>query len=123
MGVKVREKDKGSGVFWVFINHKGRRSSKRVGDKNAAKEVAKKIQAALVLGKPIDTEERKIVPTLRDYFTLFKESYLAGAAVRFNTQRIYKNNFEIFIRLIMERIQAVFQKFLPIPIYNNAAHH
>ena len=26
MGVKVKEKVAGSGVFWVFINHKGKRS-------------------------------------------------------------------------------------------------
>ena len=31
MGVKVREKPKGSGVYWVFINHGGTRESKKVG--------------------------------------------------------------------------------------------
>ena len=30
MGVKVREKVEGSGVWWVFINHNGRRKSKKV---------------------------------------------------------------------------------------------
>ena len=36
MGVKVREKERDSGIWWVFINHKGRRSSRQVGTKKAA---------------------------------------------------------------------------------------
>jgi len=28
MGVKVREKPKGSGVWWIFIEHQGRRKAK-----------------------------------------------------------------------------------------------
>ena len=40
MGVKVREKVKGSGVYWVFVNHQGGRKAKQVGDKKAANAVA-----------------------------------------------------------------------------------
>jgi integrase len=29
MGVKVREKPPGSGNYWIFINHQGRRKSKK----------------------------------------------------------------------------------------------
>ena len=29
MGVKVREKVQGSGIWWVFINHQGDRESKQ----------------------------------------------------------------------------------------------
>ncbi len=47
MGVIVREKVKGSGVWWIFINHQGRRKAKQVGSKKAAKEVAAKIEAKL----------------------------------------------------------------------------
>jgi integrase len=47
MGVRVRQKN---GVWWVFIHHDGRRTSKKVGDKKAAEVVAAKIQAKLVLG-------------------------------------------------------------------------
>jgi len=51
MGVKVREKKKGSGIWWVFIDHQGRRRSKKIGrDKKAAKSIAIKIEAKLVLG-------------------------------------------------------------------------
>lgn len=51
MGVKIREKPKGSGEWWIFINHHGNRKSKRVGDKKTAREVAKKIEAKLILGE------------------------------------------------------------------------
>jgi len=39
MGVKIREKEKGSGTWWVFINHKGKRSSRQVGTEKAAEKV------------------------------------------------------------------------------------
>jgi len=51
MGVKIREKPTGSGIYWIFINHHGKRKSKRVGDKETAEEVAKKIKARLLLGE------------------------------------------------------------------------
>ena len=51
MGVKVREKPKGSGVWWIFIDHRGRRKAKKIGrDKKVALGVAKKIEAKLTLG-------------------------------------------------------------------------
>ncbi|UCG14549.1 MAG: site-specific integrase [Deltaproteobacteria bacterium] len=52
MGVKVRERPKGSGVWWIFIDHQGKRKAKKVGkDRRLANEVAKKIEAKLVLGE------------------------------------------------------------------------
>jgi integrase len=52
MSVRVREKPKGSGKWWIFINHQGKRKSKKVGkDKKLANEVAEKIKAKLVLNE------------------------------------------------------------------------
>ena len=52
MGVRVREKPKDSGVYWIFINHQGIRRSKRIGtDKKEAEIVAEKVKAKLVLGE------------------------------------------------------------------------
>jgi len=31
MGVKVREKLKNSGIWWIFIDHQGRRKAKKIG--------------------------------------------------------------------------------------------
>ncbi len=51
MGVKVRERPKGSGIWSVFIDHQGKRKANKVGrDRKIAEEVAKKIEARLVLG-------------------------------------------------------------------------
>jgi integrase len=51
MAVKVRERPKGSGDWWIFIDHLGKRKSKKIGrDKRVANQVAKKIEAKLVLG-------------------------------------------------------------------------
>jgi len=69
MGVRVREKVKGSGEWWIFIDHKGKRKAKKVGrDKRLAKEAAKKIEAKLTLGDCglLINEENK-VPTFGDY--------------------------------------------------------
>jgi len=61
MGVKVREKPKGSGIWWVFINHKTKRGSKKVGrDKKIALAMAKKIEAGLILGEiPLNKDKKE----------------------------------------------------------------
>ena len=51
MGVKIREKRPGSGEFWVFVSYQGKRTSRKVGDRGAAEQVARQIQARLTLGK------------------------------------------------------------------------
>jgi len=69
MGVTVRQKIKGRGnPWWVFINHNGKRTSRRVGDKPAAQAVASKIRAQLELGEfGLDVEEKEPDPTFKDY--------------------------------------------------------
>ena len=69
MGVKVRERPKDSGIWWVFIDHQGKRKAKKVGkDKRLANEIAKKLEAKLVLGDVgFVSNEKQCVPTLREY--------------------------------------------------------
>ena len=43
VGVKVKEKVKGSGEWWIFINHRGKRKAKKIGNEKTAFEVARKI--------------------------------------------------------------------------------
>ena len=97
MAVKVREKVKGSGVWWLFIDHQGKRKSKKVGrDKQTATKAAKLIEAQLVLGKPVFEKEeatpsfdhyadiwiKTVVPTTckpstaRDYISILKNHLL-----------------------------------------------
>ena len=93
MGVKVRERIEGSGVWWVFINHRGKRKAKKVGSQESADEVKQQVEARLVLGKEFLPEEKPVCPTLGDYFKRFEKTYLAGAIVRQSTQRGYRGTF------------------------------
>jgi len=75
MGVKVREKPKGSGIYWIFIHHKGKRKSKKVGDKDLANKVAKMIEAKLTL-KEYDLDEKDQAPALKEYAEIWLEDYI-----------------------------------------------
>jgi integrase len=61
---------KGSGIWWVFTKHNGRRNSKRVGTEKAARKVAEMIEARLKLGQSALPEEKRNreVPTLEQYY-------------------------------------------------------
>ena len=66
MEVSVREKKPGE--FWIFINHKGKRKSKKIGDKKTAIEVARKIEAKLVFGDVgVLNKSGSNIPTLKEY--------------------------------------------------------
>ena len=70
MGVKVREKRKGSGVWYLFIDHKGMRKAKRIGDKKKALEAAKQLSARLTLGDDSQLKKKRtflMSYPLRDY--------------------------------------------------------
>ena len=68
MGVRVKEKVKGSGEWWIFINHRGKRKAKKIGNEKTALEVARKIEARLTLGEMglLDKEKEKS-PALKEY--------------------------------------------------------
>jgi integrase len=70
MAAKVRCID---GVWWVVVHHQGRRRKKRIGkDKRAAEEVARQIQARLVLGQfDVHRRDEKAIP-----FREFAEDWL-----------------------------------------------
>ncbi len=68
MGVIVKERTKGSGVWWIFINHKGVRKAKKFGrDKKEAITSAKKIEARLALGDMNLEKSGVKPPTLKGY--------------------------------------------------------
>ena len=71
MGVKVREKVNGSGVFWIFINHNGKRTSRKIGDKDTASEVAKKVQAKITLGELNVRQRLQPVPSAPPHQSYF----------------------------------------------------
>jgi len=68
MGVKIRERPRGSGQWWVFVDHQGKRKSKKIGEnKDLAIEFARKSEAKLILGD-LDLEKPKQkIPTFGEY--------------------------------------------------------
>jgi integrase len=67
MGIRVREKPNGSGIYWIFINHHGKRKSKKIGkDKKLASECAEQLGARLVLGE-LNISKASPTPTLKEY--------------------------------------------------------
>ncbi len=94
MGVKVREKVKGSGAWWVFISHGGRRTSRKVGSEKAALEVARKIEAKLTLGEAFLQERKPPVPTLEEYYQRFKERHMK-AAIKESSYIVYESCFRL----------------------------
>jgi len=96
MAVKVRER---KGAWWVVIDHKGRRKSKRVGvgkeGKRAAHTAAEKIQAKLALGDTDLLNEGTANPpvTFERYAMRWLETH-AGQACKFSTARIYGANLK-----------------------------
>jgi len=77
-GVSVREKPKGSGVWWIFIRHQGQRKSKKIGkDKRTAIEAAKKIEAKIILNDlNLDDSASESAPLFKDYAMLWHEKYI-----------------------------------------------
>src|SRR5215831_17075942 len=96
MGVKVREKEKDSGIWWVFINHRGKRSSRQVGTKKAADRVKEHIQARLKLGQDALPKEKPAVPTVEEYWETFQKNYV-DSALRKSTAASYASNFKTHI--------------------------
>jgi integrase len=94
MGVKVRERPAGSGVYWVFVDYRGKRKAKRVGSEKAALKAKEQIEARLTLGKSAFPEEKKKadVPTLAEYYERFQRNYLS-VAVTSSTKISYDVSF------------------------------
>lgn len=80
MAVKVRERKKGSGEWWIFIDYQGKRKAKKIGkDKRLALEAAKRIEARLVLGDlgalgEAEEKTEKHIPTLKEYVYGWKDA-------------------------------------------------
>ncbi len=80
MGVKVRTRSDKPG-WWVFINHKGKRTKKCFGtNKKLAQEFAAKLTAKLkwaeVNGEPVAlSQPDQVIPTVKVYLTDWLSSY------------------------------------------------
>lgn len=77
MGVRVREKPKGSGEWWVFVEHQGKRKAKKIGrDKKLAQEIARKLEARLTLNDLALLDEKEKVLTFEDVADQWLHGYI-----------------------------------------------
>jgi integrase len=100
MGVKLKERRPGE--WWLYIDHNGKRKAKKVGDKQAAVQAAKKIQAQLVLGD-FDMKTRKAVPSFGNYCELWLADYIK-ATKRTTTYQRYKGIYENHVKSALGKI-------------------
>ena len=95
MGVKVRQRKKGE--WWVFIDHKGRRKASKVGSKEAAKAVARKIEEALAAGKlDLEPQEAPKSPLFEEYAKRWMAGHV-GTNLKPSTRRNYKLLLDTFL--------------------------
>jgi integrase len=70
MAVIVREKVKGSGEWWIFINHNKKRRSKKIGSKKAANTVKREVESRLAKG------DMGVIKTKTPTIALYGEQWL-----------------------------------------------
>jgi integrase len=100
MGVKVRQKD-GGDAWWVFINYKGIRKSRLIGEKKAAEVAAAKYQVQLAEG---DTSLLAAQPGAELVtFEVYADRCLtdAEATLKPATLRFYKMNLRLHINPVL----------------------
>src|SRR5262249_42840255 len=106
VGVAVREKIKGSNIWWVFTRHAGERVSELVGDKDIAEDAAEDLRRKIRLGKydiaavkaaRAAEAKKKNKQTVEKYYEkTFAPLYLE-TAVAASTAASYANNFKTHI--------------------------
>ena len=93
MAVKVKHH---KGKYWVFIDHKGKRKAKCIGEsKRAAQQVAEKIQAKISLGQFAIMEEKPRRP-FDAYFRNWLDTYVK-AHCKERTYEVYETALRIHL--------------------------
>lgn len=101
MGVLVREKPKGSGQWYVLINHKGNRRSKKVGDRVSANKVAKEVRQMLAKGD-LGMFKPKC-PSLKKYADGWFRSPVRTQADQ--TLHVYRRAFSLHVEPVLGSMQ------------------
>ncbi|MFA5706820.1 MAG: tyrosine-type recombinase/integrase [Patescibacteria group bacterium] len=99
MGVSIREKPPGSGIYWLFISHRGRRTSRKIGtNRKRAEEMAEEIRHQLALDKLglLERQDRKI--TFYAYARAWIDNYIRPPLRAQGTHTRYGKLLEQHIR-------------------------
>lgn len=115
MGVTVRQKRPGRGnPYWVFVNHRGKRKSKLIGDQKAADKVATQIREKLKLGELI-LEDKKS-PLFKDYaaewFKAHVKVFCKYATMKNNETYLEKHLIPVFGSIPLDSIRRKDIKWL-----------
>ena len=91
MGVRVKA---WKGAWWVFVNHHGKRMAKRIGEREAAFAVARKVQEAIARDSfQIDDPPAGESPApAAETFRTYAAKWLASAPLKASTLRFYGDN-------------------------------
>jgi integrase len=95
MGVKVR---KIRGTWWLKIDYNGKRKSKHIGSRAAAKTAKQKLEAALALGDLgiLSGQDKPAAVTLKDYADKWFEKF-AALSLKQSTIAQYKQFYRLFV--------------------------
>lgn len=124
MGVKVKEKPPGSGVYYVYIHHEGERRAKKIGPKDLAEEVARQIEAQLILKSCGLLKKESGSPLFKEYAELWLESYVRTVC-RATTYERYKTVLTKYIlpelgALPIDQIKKPLIKTLLLKLYGSS---
>lgn len=91
MGVRVQFH---RGSWWIFISHRGKRRSKKVGDRETALDIARKIRQRLAEG-----DLRVVRPNDAETFEKYADRWLTGGegGRKASTHRFYEFNLRLHI--------------------------
>ena len=83
-------------IWYLVIDHKGQRKSKKVGPSKAkAEEVANIVRAHLLLGRPLlGKEDQPAVPTLNECYKRFERMYMR-TAIKESSYIVYESAFRV----------------------------
>lgn len=105
MGVTIREKPPGSGKWWIFISHHGKRRSKKVGSRARALKVAEDTRHLLAQGDlGILKQPPGAVQTFYEYAREWLDRYIAPPMRQPGTFRRYSTLLEQHIKPVIGHI-------------------
>ena len=105
MGVKVREKPIGSGVYWIFISHNGVRKSKRVGDRKTAEAAARQIEARLTLRDLGFVQGDRQIKTFGEYAKSWIKTVIP-ATCKESTRRDYQGQLDNHVLPVFKNLRV-----------------
>jgi integrase len=101
MGVKIREKPKGSGVWWLFIHHEGKRKSLKIGDKRQANAKAMKYENLIESGKYSLVEDSKKAENKKPLFRHLADEWIENDIKVLRTASTYERYEQILIKHVL----------------------